>query len=268
MRDDKSDPAANPANVRHPLLTGLFVGALAGVVMTAIMLLLWLLGVATPLAIFGDRLSVFIPADQFLSLMGRVGGYNHMKQLGVGSVILGQILVGALGGMFYGLALRKRGEFGFAGTAAIFILLPLAAVSALLWPVLGTHYFGLPIGRATGITLVGLVVAFACFERTIVLGFRFLSRPATGAGDPEFSPSIGRRALLFGGLGILIAGGGGAGLLRKLYRIATFSYDGTQYKGRGVQPITPNDQFYCVTKNVVDPEVNPALWRLEITGLV
>ena len=35
-----------------------------------------------------------------------------------------------------------------------------------------------------------------------------------------------------------------------------------------VQPITPNDQFYCVTKNVIDPKVNAALWRLEITGLV
>jgi hypothetical protein len=47
--------------------------------MTVVMLLLaWLFGVATPLAIFGDRLSVFIPADTFLSLMGRLGGYNHM----------------------------------------------------------------------------------------------------------------------------------------------------------------------------------------------
>lgn len=63
--------------------------------MTVVMLLLmWLFGVATPLVIFGDRLSVFIPADAFLSLMGRVGGYNHMKQLGVASVISGQLLLG------------------------------------------------------------------------------------------------------------------------------------------------------------------------------
>ncbi len=50
----------------------------------------------------GDRLSVFIPADDFLALMGRVGGYTRMKQLGVGSVVVGQIVVGALGGTFYG----------------------------------------------------------------------------------------------------------------------------------------------------------------------
>jgi DMSO/TMAO reductase YedYZ molybdopterin-dependent catalytic subunit len=69
------------------------------------------------------------------------------------------------------------------------------------------------------------------------------------------------------GLGLVIAGGGGS-LIRKLYRVATFSYDGTQYKGHIVQPVTPNDLFYCVTKNVVDPQVNVDLWHLEVNGLV
>ena len=50
--------------------------------------------------------------------------------------------------------------------------------------------------------------------------------------------------------------------------MASFSYDGTQYKGRGVEPITPNDKFYCVTKNVVDPRVQESIWRIEVTGLV
>jgi DMSO/TMAO reductase YedYZ molybdopterin-dependent catalytic subunit len=247
---------------------GFLAGMIAGLVMTVVMLTLaWLFGVATPLTIFGDRLSVFIPADQFLSLMGRVGGYNHMKQLGVGSVIFGQIFVGALGGMFYGLSARKRRRLGFAATASLFVLLPLIFVAVLLWPVLGTHYFGLPIARATVATLLGLIAAFAFFERTLLIGFRFLTRPIVQINDQEFTLPIGRRAMVFGGLGILIAGGG-AGLLRKLYQSATFSYDGTQYKGRIVQPITPNDLFYCVTKNVVDPQINPSLWRLEITGLV
>src|ERR1700674_697000 len=149
---------------------GFLSGAIAGLVMTAVMLLLaWLFGVATPLTIFGDRLSVFIPADEFLALMGRVGGYNHMKQLGVGSVIFGQILVGAFGGIAYGLVARHRRNIGFGVTGTIFVLLPLAAVSVLLWPVLGTHYFGLPIGRATAVTLLGLVAAFAASAHTLVL---------------------------------------------------------------------------------------------------
>ncbi|MEY2519787.1 MAG: hypothetical protein QOF24_1546 [Verrucomicrobiota bacterium] len=247
---------------------GLLAGFVAGVVMTSVMLLLvWLFGVATPLAIFGDRLSVFIPADTFLSLMGRVGGYNHMKQLGVGSVIAGQLLLGTFGGMIYGLVMRRRRHTGLRFTGAFFILLPLLAVAIFLWPVLGTHYLGLPINRATVVTLLGLFTAFLFFERTAVLAFHFLTRPRVEINDQEFSPGIGRRALIIGG-GALLITGGGAELLRKLYRVATFSYDGLQYKGRTVQPITPNDQFYCVTKNVVDPLVNAALWRLEVTGLV
>src|SRR3954453_22832629 len=106
---------------------GFLAGLVAGLLMTVTMLLLaWLFGVATPLVIFGDRISVFIPADTFLSLMGRVGGYNNMKQLGVGSVIAGQLLVGAVGGMIYGLVLRRRERSRFIVTATVFTLLPLA----------------------------------------------------------------------------------------------------------------------------------------------
>src|SRR5438067_8288607 len=116
---------------------GLLASITAALLMTVTMLLLaWLFGVATPLVIFGDRLSVFIPADKFLSLMGRVGGYNNMKQLGVGSVVAGQLLVSALGGMIYGLVVRRRGRNRFAISAGVFILLPLVAVGIFLWPVL------------------------------------------------------------------------------------------------------------------------------------
>src|SRR5205085_4456726 len=153
---------------------GFLAGLVAGLLMTVTMLLLaWLFGVATPLVIFGDRLSVFIPADTFLSLMGRVGGYNNMKELGVGSVVAGQLLVGALGGMIYGLVVRRRGQNHFAISASIFILLPLVAVAGFLWPVLGTHYHGLPINPAIVVTLGGLLVAFVVFERTLILLFRY-----------------------------------------------------------------------------------------------
>src|ERR1700731_4570040 len=87
---------------------GLLAGLIAGIAMTIVMLLLALFGVATPLAIIGDRLSVFIPPGPFLSIMGRVGGYNHLKQLGVGSTIAGQLVFGALGGAFFGLLMRRN----------------------------------------------------------------------------------------------------------------------------------------------------------------
>lgn len=248
---------------------GLLAGLVAALMLTAVMLLLraWF-GVATPLEMFGDRIAVFIPANRFLELMGKVGGYTPMKKLGVGGALGGQLVIGALGGWIYALLVARRGRSGLM-LFLIFVLAPLAVFGAFLAPVLATSYAGLPMVPAMMATLVGLLLAFIAYERTLVWSYDFLTmRPAgrTTSGG-EFTPSIGRRAFVLGGVGLLAAGGSVA-LLRKLYQAATFSYDGTQYKGREVTAITPNDKFYCVTKNVVDPRVHPAAWRLEIGGLV
>src|SRR5712691_12695567 len=90
------------------IAAGLLAGFIAAIAMTVMMLLLAYFGVATPLVIIGDRLSVFIPPCPFLSLMGKVGGYNHLKQLGVGSTIAGQLVVSAIGGVIFGLFARRN----------------------------------------------------------------------------------------------------------------------------------------------------------------
>src|SRR6266566_1120353 len=250
------------------LSTGLLAGFVAAIAMTATMLLLACFGVATPLVIIGDRLSVFIPPGPFLSLMGKVGGYNHLKQLGVGSTIAGQLLVAAIAGAIFGLfARRNPTRVPAIWTIATFVMLPIVAFAIALWRVLGTSYVGLPIDAARLVTLVGFVLCVFLFERILVASFQFLATRKIEKHRYEFSPAIGRRAFVLSAIGVAVAGGGFA-LARRLYRVATFSYDGTQYKGRIVQPITPNELFYCVTKNVVDPKVNADLWHLELNGLV
>lgn len=247
---------------------GLLAGLVAAIAMTVVMLLLACFGVATPLVIIGDRLSVFIPPGPFLSLMGKVGGYNHLKQLGVGSTIAGQLVFGAIGGAIFGFFMRRNPSRRVTSTTVgVFVILPLIAAAVGLWPVLGTSYIGLPIAAARLVTLVGFALSVFVFERTLVAGFRFLTRPNIESEDREFTPAIGRRAFVLSAIGVAVAGGG-VGLARRLYRAATFSYDGTQYKGHIVQPITPNDLFYCVTKNVIDPRVDVRLWHLEVNGLV
>jgi DMSO/TMAO reductase YedYZ molybdopterin-dependent catalytic subunit len=250
------------------LSTGLLAGLVAALAMTLVMLLLACVGVASPLVIVGDRLSVFISPGPFLSLMGKVGGYNHLKQLGVGSTVAGQLVVGAIAGAIFGLVVRRNFHRPAAiWTMSIFVVLPILAAAILLWPVLGTSYVGLPIEAARLVTLVSFGLCVFVFERTLVTSFQFLVRTRIGPESREFTPTIGRRAFVLTSIGVALVGGGLA-LARRLYHAATFSYDGLQYKGRIVQPITPNDQFYCVTKNVVDPRVNAQLWHLEINGLV
>ena len=240
---------------KKAICAGILAGFVAAVVMTTAMLLLATLGVATPLVIIGDRLSAFIPPGPFLSLMGKVGGYNHLKQLGVGSTIAGQLMVGAIGGAIFGMFVRRTpGRVSAFWTMLIFVLLPFVIFAIVLWPVLGTSYIGLPIQVARLVTLIGFALCVFLFERTLVTGFQFLTIRADRWGrrgdksqrdvpTREFTPSIGRRAFVLGTIG-LAATGGGVALARKLYRAATFSYDGTQYKGSIVQSITPNDLFY------------------------
>src|ERR1700751_2123062 len=116
---------------------GLLAGLVAGITMTAVFLALACFGVATPLTIIGDRLSVFIPPGPFLSIMGRVGGYNHLKQLGIGSTIAGQLLLGAIGGAVYGLIVRRNPmERVTKWSVSIFVALPFVLVVIALWPVL------------------------------------------------------------------------------------------------------------------------------------
>src|SRR5436305_7701319 len=108
------------------IFAGLAAGLLGGIIMTTAMLLLAALRVATPLVIIGDRLSVFIPPGPFLSLMGKVGGCNHLKQLGVGSTIAGQLLVAAIVGAIFGLFVRRNpSRIPAIWTMSIFVLFPL-----------------------------------------------------------------------------------------------------------------------------------------------
>src|SRR5437879_4744557 len=108
------------------IAAGLLAGLIAAIAMTVVMLLLACFGVATPLLIIGDRLSVFIPPGPFLSIMGKVGGYNHLKQLGVGSTIAGQLVVGAIGGAIFGFCMRRDPRT--PATIAVFVVLPIIAV--------------------------------------------------------------------------------------------------------------------------------------------
>src|ERR1043166_2595793 len=146
------------------LFAGLLAGLIAALAMTVAMLLLASFGIATPLVIIGDRLSVFISPGPFLSLMGRVGGYNHLKQLGGGSTIGGQLLAGAFGGLLMAALYQRRRRsqtahtVPIACTISIFVILPIIVLAILLWPVLGTSYLGFPIASARLITLIGFAL--------------------------------------------------------------------------------------------------------------
>lgn len=254
---------------------GLLAGLVAGILMTLVLLLLrYLFGLATPSELVGDRLAAQLTIEKFFELLGRFGGYNELKQAGVSSVIGGQLAVGALGGLLYAGIIERartirperavtRGRWFIV----VFVGLLWFVSLILFWPVLGTSYLGLPPMQATLVNTGALLIAYAVYGLALSRLYQLMFARGARAEAAHTSQLIGRRALMVSGAGAVFALAGG-GILRRLYQLASFSYDGTRYKGPDVQAITPNDRFYVVTKNVVDPTVARSLWRLEIGGLV
>lgn len=244
------------------MVRGPLAGLVAALGMTALMLVLReLLGLPTPSEMVGDRLTAFISIQQFFALLDQFGGYEGLKQAGGGGVIVGQLAVGVLAGVAFAAYVRKRSrEWPFAA-AIVGVLWLLSAV--LLWPNLGTNYRGLPPDYARVASLLSLLFSYSAYGVILIAAWRFLSSPVANTRDT----STRRRELLLGGAGAVVAIGAG-GLLRHLSDLATFGYDGMEYRGPDVQPITPNQRFYTVTKNIVDPDPTTAAWRLEVTGLV
>jgi DMSO/TMAO reductase YedYZ molybdopterin-dependent catalytic subunit len=258
------------------------LGLLAGLVASLALILVmavgrtWL-GISPPPEALPDRFAPTLDIDTFFGLFGRFGGYNGLKQFGIRSGLIGLAAVGILIGVAYALIVdggtaRPRGRWGLDRRGARFIAVAAvvlwAATLTVLSPVLDANYRGLPPSTARVATTVGLLISYALYGVVLIATYRFLRRPSTGdaAATPQ-AGAIGRRALVAGAAAAALAVPS-YGLIRRLYDRATFDYDGLTNSGPGVVPVTPNDKFYTVTKNVVDPDVTTALWRLEVGGLV
>jgi DMSO/TMAO reductase YedYZ molybdopterin-dependent catalytic subunit len=262
--------------------TGLLAGLLAALVMTLIMVAgrYWL-GISPPPEAVPDRLAPTLSIDEFFDLFAKYGGYNGLKKFGIRTGIEVLFGAGVVVGIIYALIVESRrslstgrwklglSRYGVVFIAASVTVVWLATV-IFLWPVLGANYRGLPPSWARIVSIVALLVDYVAFGITLVVVYRLIAvRPSA---TPEVVPiaagqPIARRAVLTAGVGVLLALPSYA-LIKRLYDRAAFSYDGLPYSGPGVKSITPNDKFYVVTKNVVDPDVTKRLWRLEIGGLV
>jgi DMSO/TMAO reductase YedYZ molybdopterin-dependent catalytic subunit len=260
--------------------TGLLAGLVAALFMTVVLVLLRLfLGVGLPAELGGDRFLPTLSVQEFLTLLGNNGGPIAAKRKALLSGFAGQLGVGVAFGVLYASiaevgraqdAERPR-PFGLSIAGALFVGVTLvviwAATLAALWPTLGTNNRGLPPGIAVVVTAIGYFAFYASYGVALILVHRFVTsrrplREAAPVGEP-----IGRRAFLAGAGGVVLAAASG-GLVKKVYDDSTLSYDGLRYQGADVKPITPNDRFYVVTKNIVDPNPTKAAWRLTVEGAV
>ncbi|MBA3962348.1 MAG: molybdopterin-dependent oxidoreductase [Chthoniobacterales bacterium] len=270
--------------IRRPILLtavwGLLAGLLAGLAMLATMALLrWIFGWPTPTELIFDRLFPLLTVKFFIGSLVKAGGYTPLKLRGVYGALAGQMAVAGLGGASYALFLRSKARLAGEcendpmGWRLIVpgILVATVLFVALLWPTLLTNYRGLPPSAARWITGLEMLIAFSVCGIGIIFFYSLLDQrrvaPIRRQGESDVAPPVARRRFLALGAGAAIAVVLG-GILRRFFHIGTFSYDGTQYNGPQVQKITPNDKFYQVSKNLIDPDVARDTWRLDIIGEV
>jgi DMSO/TMAO reductase YedYZ molybdopterin-dependent catalytic subunit len=286
-------PNSSPrsADRRHWLRTliwGFTAGALAGLAMLLMMALLRLfLGWPTPTELIFDRIFPLLTVEFFIGSLVRAGGYTPLKLQGVFGALAGQVIVAGLGGVLYAFYLRRRDRHGSARSAgsSLFdargwpLIIPGVLVATilfvvLLWPTLFTNYRGLPPATAHWIAALEMLISFSVCGIGIMVFYGLLSRQPQPVIEDETTTavgqSVGRRRFVALGIGAAVTLALG-NTLRRLFRMGTFSYDGRQYGGPNVQkitPIRPDDEFYQVSKNLVDPDVARDSWRLDIVGQV
>ncbi|MEY2491161.1 MAG: hypothetical protein QOH24_112 [Verrucomicrobiota bacterium] len=269
------------------LIWGFIAGVLAGIAMLLTMALLRLfLGWPTPTELIFDRIFPLLTVEFFIGSLVRAGGYTPLKLQGVFGALAGQVIVAGLGGVIYAFYLRRRNRRD-AGRAISWLLdargwlliIPGVLIAtvffvALLWPTLFTNYRGLPPGMAHAIASLEMLISFSLCGIGVMFFYGLLSRPPRAAVAGESATTVrrplARRRFVALGIGAAVALTLG-GTLRRLFRIGTFGYDGRQYGGPKVQkitPIRPDDEFYQVSKNLVDPDVTRDSSRLDIVGQV
>jgi DMSO/TMAO reductase YedYZ molybdopterin-dependent catalytic subunit len=224
-------------------------------------------GVSLHSELGGDLVLPHVPVDQFLALLGRLGGPLMAKELALLGDLPGLVGAGLASGVLFAAATQRFARGLHPTRSAVVFVLAAVAIAwlgtlAVLWPVAGAGYTGLPVGAARAATAAGLLLTYAVFGGAL-LAYRTLA----GRRGPRPGPGgvVSRRSALLAGSGLALAAATGL-LARQLLERSDLGYDGLQY--RGTAPITPVDEFYVVTKNLIDPRVEASNWKLEVVGLV
>lgn len=280
--------AYQPALLSIYLLAGA-VGSLFAIAIMIGLRLLW--GAPTAPELVGEIILPRMSADQFVALLIRF--QPHPKTGPLGLALLGQFALGILiapAFLHAGDIKEQRATWlpqrrGWLAAGAVALAMEVVA-AALFWPVLAANPFGNPPEQARLITLLSLLTTFAGYA-VVTLVVAHLLRRAWGSHEvsaarspddrqPELDSLVApvhsrRQALEAAGALVVVAGVGALvtnRLILSYLARSNLAYEGIPTPGSIVAPITPTNDFYVVSKNVIDPTVIADHWQLELAGLV
>ncbi len=170
--------------------------------------------------------------------------------------------------------------YGGQGTAMA-RRLAIALLSIILWvitmavliPLFGAGLFGKYLRQGSIYSSVSLLTVYAVYGLSLALLPKLYLESLNLSRDKN--TFLNRRRVIRGiGYAVLLVGVYDIG--RSLIETWFLKGSGRVKQGDGVFPninglaveITPNEDFYVVSKNAFDPEVDTQRWRLEVTGMV
>ncbi len=246
-------------------VAGFWVGIASGVVMTlALVALRFAMGSSTFSEALADWATRVTPPATFDFVLTHL--QVNAKPLLFAGVLVAQVIAGGGLGILY-VRYEARLPFqawqpwrrGILIAAALWLVVVLAVT-----PVTGGGLLGLSLPSGRLAYLTSTFLAMLAYGATLSHLHYILASARDGERD------AGRRRFLRIAAFTVALVGTGAFALRSIFRGAS-SVSPTQVTSNAGQlpsEITPNDQFYEVSKNIVNPRVDVANWKLEIAGEV
>ena len=260
---------------------GLLTGFVAAGVMTALMN--WgsfRLDTPFPPALLAEKMFAIIPMQVFNFFITFLG--EAAKPLAFYSAIAGYIVIGAVLGVLFpvvlrGVSTRRLWLDGILYAVVIWIL-----TMALFMPLVGGGFWGMNLYQGALRGGFGILVYQLIYGILLGLGYTFFSK--TGGKEktsqvmnetakaPDSPANPARREVLRKLAVGIVAFGAANSIVGILEKVADYGLAFAQElfsKIKGLSPeITPTPDFYNISKNVRDPNVDVGGWKLEIKGLV
>lgn len=155
----------------------------------------------------------------------------------------------------------------------VFTLLTWAVTAVILIPLMGGGMFGGHLRQGALITSAWLLVVHVVYGFCLALTVaKYIEPPVSDSAPAKI---ISRRRVVRG-VGYAVLAVGIYDIGKSLFGMWLQSGSGRVKRGDGVFPnidnlaleITPISDFYVVSKNAFDPQVDLPRWKLEVTGFV
>ena len=220
------------------------------------------------LELAADWFTMHLPPELFDLLLENL--LFNAKPLMFAGLVVAQVIAGGALAALYGryVAVRASSELWVWVYALAFGLALWLAAQVALVPLFGGGLFGVDVmGGMVGFQAIS---AGSALVYALVMGF-FFSGEARGPTDEVSTATSDRRAFLKkAGVWAAVIAGIAIGLKLATDRLGGQMGSSGSFRTQGVlsTEVTPNEEFYIVSKNFIDPTVKEQGWILEIGGQV